>query len=300
MYGEYRGPTGVALVIESNGDDIEAVSKSKSKEFGGKTIVPVRCEGFRGVSQSLGHHIANDAVRDYVFDKMDPNRPAPFESSPYDVAIIGAGVIGCALAYELSQYRLRVVLIDRAFDVGEGTSKGNSAIIHTGFDAEPGSLESQLVTAASRQWPALAERLKIPFMPVSALMLAFTEEQHAQLPALREKALANGVDDVELVTAEVARQLEPHISPAVRGGLVVPRESIVDPFTTSVAYAEVARKNGVDLALGWEVTGVGVYPRPLWMTTRTPLAAKTSTAVASAGSDRMSRARRKIRRLSDW
>ncbi len=175
---------------------------------------------------------------------------------PYDVAIIGAGVIGCALAYELSQYRLRVVLIDRAFDVGEGTSKGNSAIIHTGFDAEPGSLESQLVTAASRQWPALAERLKIPFMPVSALMLAFTEEQHAQLPALREKALANGVEDVELVSAETSRQLEPHISPAVRGGLVIPRESIVDPFTTSVAYAEVARENGVDLALGWEVTGV--------------------------------------------
>ena len=176
---------------------------------------------------------------------------------PYDVAIIGAGVIGCALAYELSQYRLRVVLIDRAFDVGEGTSKGNSAIIHTGFDAEPGSLESQLVTSASRQWPALAERLKIPFMPVSALMLALTEEQHAQLPALREKALANGVDDVELVSAEIARRLEPHISSTVRGGLVIPRESIVDPFTTCVAYAEVARRNGVDLALGWEVTGIG-------------------------------------------
>ena len=178
------------------------------------------------------------------------------DSAPYDVAIIGAGVIGCALAYELSQYRLRVALIDRAFDVGEGTSKGNSAIVHTGFDAEPGSLESQLVTAASRQWPALAERLKIPFMPVSALMLAFTEEQDAQLPALRDKALANGVDDVELVSSEVARKLEPHVSPKVRGGLVIPRESIVDPFSVSVAYAEVARHNGVDLALGWEATGV--------------------------------------------
>ncbi|QDT75617.1 NAD(P)/FAD-dependent oxidoreductase [Lacipirellula limnantheis] len=178
-------------------------------------------------------------------------------AGPYDVAIIGAGVIGCALAYELSQYRLRVALIDRALDVGEGTSKGNSAIIHTGFDAEPGSLESQLVTAASRQWPELAARLKIPFMPVSALMIALNEEQQAQLPALREKALANGVDDVELVSAARARQLEPQLSTAVRGGLVIPRESIVDPFTTSVAYAEVARRNGVDMVLGWEVTGIG-------------------------------------------
>ncbi len=64
------------------GDDIEAVSKAKSKEYGGKTIVPVRCEGFRGVSQSLGHHIANDAVRDYIFDKQDPAKLAAFEVDP--------------------------------------------------------------------------------------------------------------------------------------------------------------------------------------------------------------------------
>jgi nitrogenase molybdenum-iron protein alpha chain len=75
------------------GDDIEAVSKQKSKEYGGKTIVPVRCEGFRGVSQSLGHHIANDAVRDWVFDKME-GKPCPIELTPYDVAIIGDYNIG--------------------------------------------------------------------------------------------------------------------------------------------------------------------------------------------------------------
>ncbi len=183
--------------------------------------------------------------------------PGLFPSDrPYDVAIIGAGVVGCALAYVLSQYRLRIVMIDRAFDVGEGTSKGNSAIIHTGFDATPGSLESRLVTAASRQWPELAEKLKIPFRQVAALMLALNEEQLAQLPALRDKAMANGVDDVELVSAEVAKRMEPHISPAVLGGLLVPRESIVDPFTTSIAYAEVALLNGADIVFGLEVSDV--------------------------------------------
>jgi nitrogenase molybdenum-iron protein alpha chain len=75
------------------GDDIEAVSKNKSKEYEGKTIVPVRCEGFRGVSQSLGHHIANDAVRDWVFDKSE-GKPVAFEPGPYDVAIIGDYNIG--------------------------------------------------------------------------------------------------------------------------------------------------------------------------------------------------------------
>ena len=75
------------------GDDIEAVSKRKSKELGGKPIVPVRCEGFRGVSQSLGHHIANDAIRDWVFDKTE-GKPARFEPTPYDVAILADYNIG--------------------------------------------------------------------------------------------------------------------------------------------------------------------------------------------------------------
>lgn len=83
-------------------------------------------------------------------------------TEPYDVTIVGAGVVGCAIAYNLSQYQLRVLLVDKRYDVGEGTSKGNSAIIATGFDATPGSLESQLVTQASRKWPELAHKLKIP------------------------------------------------------------------------------------------------------------------------------------------
>jgi glycerol-3-phosphate dehydrogenase len=183
--------------------------------------------------------------------------PATFSSeTPYDVAIIGSGVIGCAIAYELSQYRLRVVVIDQAFDVGEGTSKANSAIIHTGFDAKPGSLESQLVTAASRQWPALAEKLKIPFRQTSALMLAFSTEQLSQLPKIRDKALANGVDDVRLVTGEEAKELEPQINANVLGGLLIPRESIADPFSTCIAYSDVAKANGVDMVFGVRIHAI--------------------------------------------
>ena len=77
-------------------------------------------------------------------------------------------MVGCALAYKLSQYQLKILLIDKNYDVGEGTSKGNSAIVHTGFDATVGSLESQLVTRASGQWPILAEKLKIPYDPCGA------------------------------------------------------------------------------------------------------------------------------------
>ena len=183
--------------------------------------------------------------------------PDQFSSErPYDIVIIGAGVIGCAIAYELSQYRLRIIVIEAAYDVGEGTSKANSAIIHTGFDATPGSLESQLVTTASRQWPDLAKKLKVPFAQVSALMLALNNEQLAQLPKLKDKAFANGVDDVRLLSAKEAKLLEPNVSSNVLGGLLIPRESIADPFTTSIAYAEVAMVNGVDMLFGTKVLQV--------------------------------------------
>ena len=185
--------------------------------------------------------------------------PDQFSSErPYDIAFIGAGVVGCASinAYELSQYCLRLFAIGAAYDVGEGTSKANSAIIHTGFDATPGSLESQLVTAASRQWPDLAKKLKVPFAQVSALMLAFNTEQLAQLPKLKDKAFANGVDDVRLLSAKEAKLLEPNVSSNVLGGLLIPRESIADPFTTSIAYTEVAMANGVDMLFGTKILRV--------------------------------------------
>lgn len=175
---------------------------------------------------------------------------------PYDAVIVGAGVVGCALAYRLSGFQLRVLLVDKNFDVGEGSSKGNSAIIHTGFDATPGSLESRLVTQASRQWPALAEKLKVPLEACGAVLLAIDEEQEAQLPKIYKKALANGVEDVRLLKSPEVRELEPKAPPYVRGGLAVPRESIADPFAVPVAFAEVALANGVDILLGTSVTAV--------------------------------------------
>lgn len=189
--------------------------------------------------------------------------PAQLGAEPYDVAIVGAGVVGCALAHALSQYQLRVLLCDKNFDVGEGTSKGNSAIIHTGFDAPVGSLEAALVTSASRRWPELVEKLKIPFRPNGGLLLALDEEQAKELPKLRDKAHANGVKEVEIVDAAEVSRLEPNATPKSFGGLLVPRESIVDPFTVSIALAEVAVTNGVDALFGCDVMAVEDVSRPV-------------------------------------
>jgi len=163
------------------------------------------------------------------------NDAAQLGDVPYDVAIIGAGVVGCALAYKLSMYKLRVLLLDKNYDVGEATSKGNSAIVHTGFDAAVGTLESDLVTKASRKWPELAKKLKIPYDECGALLLAINDEQNTQLDKVYEKALQNGITDVQLLSAEQALELEPQITKNVLRGMLIPRESIADPFSTSIA-----------------------------------------------------------------
>ncbi|MBT3222037.1 MAG: NAD(P)/FAD-dependent oxidoreductase [Proteobacteria bacterium] len=181
--------------------------------------------------------------------------PKPSEET-FDIAVVGAGVVGCALAFRLSLLNIRVIVIEQHHDVGEGTSKGNSAIVHTGFDATPGSLESQLVTRASRIWPSLAQKLKIPLIETGALLAALDDEQHQKLDKIHAKALANGVDDVHLLSRAEALELEPTLAPTLCGGLHVPRESIVDPFTTSVACAEVALTNGCQILLGAQVVAM--------------------------------------------
>lgn len=175
-----------------------------------------------------------------------------------DVVVIGAGAVGCAVARELSRYELDVVVVDKNGDVGGDASKSNSAIIHTGYDAAPGTLESQLVVAANPMYDRISEELEVPFARVGAVLPAVTDEQFEQLEAIREKAFRNHVYDVEFKTGEELLRLEPNLSTEVRGGLYIPRESIIDPFILVQAYAENACANGVEFLLGTRVTGISV------------------------------------------
>ena len=175
-----------------------------------------------------------------------------------DVVVVGAGAVGCALARELSKYKLKVVVVEKNEDVGAETSKANSAVIHTGYDAKPGTLESQLVVAANPMYDKITEELDIPFARIGALLPAVTDEQFAQLPALKHKAMMNRVYDIEYKTGEELLKMEPNLNPEVRGGLYIPRESIIDPFLLCVGLAENAADNGVEFLLGTKCTGIKV------------------------------------------
>src|SRR5262245_61311019 len=137
----------------------------------------------------------------------------------YDVAIIGAGAVGSAIARELSRYELNIILLESNSDVGMGTSKASTAIWHTGYDATPGSLESVLL---KRSYPLL-ERFMIevgsPFERIGGLLIAWTQEQYETLPSLLAKAHQNGDTDVYITSKEEVYRREPHLGEGALGGM---------------------------------------------------------------------------------
>lgn len=192
---------------------------------------------------------------------MSVTTKGPLPSEPYDVAVVGAGVVGSAIARELAGHRgLRVALVEASGDVGEGTSKANTAILHTGFDAVPGSLESRLVREGSRLLAAYAAESGIPVERVGALLVAWDAEQLAALPGLLEKAERNGYHEARIIGADEVRSREPHLGEGALGSLDVPGESIICPWTTTLAYATQAVRAGVDLHLNCRVEKVGSLP----------------------------------------
>ena len=173
-----------------------------------------------------------------------------------DVVIIGAGAVGCAIARELSRYQMDVTVVDKNEDIGGDASKSNSAIIHTGYDASPGTLESQLVVAANPMYDQISRDLDVPFKRIGAILPAITDEQYEKLPEIKHKAFMNRVYDVQYLTREELLEIEPELNPEVKGGLYIPRESIIDPFILVQAYAENACENGVHFLLNTRVTDI--------------------------------------------
>ena len=175
-----------------------------------------------------------------------------------DVLIIGAGAVGSAIAREFSKYNVSVLVVDKNEDIGGDASKSNSAIIHTGYDATPDTLESQLIVAANPMYEKLCKDLDVPYKKVGAILPAFTDEQFEKLPSIKEKAFKNRVYDVEYLSKEELLKMEPNLNPEVKGGLYIPRENIIDPFVYVQALCENAYANGVKFMLNTKVTDIKV------------------------------------------
>ncbi len=174
----------------------------------------------------------------------------------YEVAVIGAGVVGAAIARELSRYDLSCALVEAGPDVGVGTSKANTAIWHTGYDAAPGSLEARLLRRSSELMRVFVPEAGVPFEALGGLLVAWTEDQRQALAGLLDKAHQNGDTDVRLVAAEEVHEREPHLRPGALGGLLVPHESIFCTYTLPLALATQAVINGTALRLDHPVVDI--------------------------------------------
>lgn len=171
----------------------------------------------------------------------------------YDVAIIGAGVVGSAIARELSKYQVKACVIDREEDVCCGTSKANSAIIHAGFDAKPGSMKAKLNVRGNEMMDELARDLDIPFTRNGSLVLCTKDQDPSGLEELLEKGKQNNVPDLRIIDREELLGMEPNIADDVTCALYAPTGGIVCPFHMTMAFAENAVENGVEYFINTEV-----------------------------------------------
>ena len=174
----------------------------------------------------------------------------------YDVVIIGCGVVGASAAYELARYKLRVAVLEAAADIAAGTTKANSAIIHAGYDPEPGTLMARLNVEGNRLTGEICEKLQVPFKRVGSLVVAFSPEQLPTLQTLYDRGCKNGVPGLRLLSGEEARAMEPGLSEEVCGALLAPSAGIIDPWGFAIAMAETAVRGGVELRRDCPVTGI--------------------------------------------
>lgn len=174
-----------------------------------------------------------------------------------DVIIVGGGVIGCGIARELARYQASVLVLERGNDVSVGTSKANSGIVHSGFDAKPNTLKAKYNVLGNAMFDELSRELDFPFRRNGSMVLCFDENQMDALTELYNRGIANGVKDMYIVKGnDELKKLEPYITDKAIGALVAPTGGIVSPYEMTIAYAENAAENGVEFRFLSEVTSI--------------------------------------------
>lgn len=194
---------------------------------------------------------------------VDAQLSVPLAAGIFDVAVVGAGVVGCAVARCFTLEGARVVVIEKARDILDGASKGNSAIMHTGFDAPTDSLELSCIREGHREYAEIHRALGLPWEKSGACVVAWTEDECERLDDVLAQAHRNGITDARLISVEELRRREPNLGSQALAAVAVPGEGIIDPWSTPYAYLNQALQNGAQSILVCEVTG-GEFDGGMW------------------------------------
>jgi len=174
----------------------------------------------------------------------------------YDAAIIGGGVTGCMMARELSRYDIKVILLEKEEDVACGTSKGNSAVIHAGFDAKPGTWKARMNVRGNVLYPGLCQELDVPYINNGSLVVAVDDGEMKILEKLLNQGKVNGVPGLEIIGHDELMKMEPNLNPAAKAALYAPTGGIICPYEFTIALAENASQNGVEFRFDSPVTEI--------------------------------------------
>jgi glycerol-3-phosphate dehydrogenase len=173
-----------------------------------------------------------------------------------DVIIIGGGVVGCGVARELSRYDLNIALLEKTDDISNGQSKANTAIIHGGYDAHPGTLKAKFNVLGNQMMDYVCEELDVPHSRNTSLVVSFDPDGHDKLMELQKQGESNGVSGLRIIGQDELRKREPNIGSTAYEALLVETGGIVCPYELTQAFAENAAMNGVNFYREAEVIAV--------------------------------------------
>lgn len=196
---------------------------------------------------------------------MDSNTTAsPPIIADVDIAVIGGGIVGCAVARRMTLEGASVILVEKSTDILAGASKGNSAILHTGFDAPQNSLELECIQKGYREYLNIHKEMNLPLLQTGALLVAWTSEEEEQFSSIIEKAKQNGVDDLHLLSTTELHQREPNLAETALAAIEVPYEFVIDPWSAPLAYLSQAIVNGCKTSFNTEVIS-GEFDGDTWV-----------------------------------
>lgn len=209
-------------------------------------------------------------------------KPFPNHTDAYDVVVIGGGVVGCAMVRRFTLEGARVLLLEKSPDILSGASKGNSAILHTGFDAPRGSLELQCMQDGYSEYLDIHQKMKLPLLKTGAMVVAWNDADLDKLAGIFQQAHDNGVADVQLIDRARIRKLEPHLAEHALAAAEVPGEFLIDPWSAPLGYLLQAMMHGAEAQFNCEVTG-GSFDGQAWSLNTSKGGVRATTVVNCAG-----------------